>query len=109
MSLYEFIPVEKEGMSVITALIFFFASLGALALINWVKDRLNTHDEILEKHDKTFEQVKDELIKNRIQYTKMEGTIEKTQIIVDRIDKSLSDIARTNTKVIENYLSKGKQ
>lgn len=107
MSLFpEFLPIINEGMSVITAIVLFFAGIGSIVVLKWIIDRLNKHDERLECHENVFNDVRGDFADGRVQFTEMKGSIKQTQIIVDRIDKSLSDIAKTNTKVIESYLKK---
>jgi len=98
MTIYNFIPIENEGMSVITLLVLAFAGMGSLAILRWLIQRLDDHDT-------SFKAVAIELSNGRVQFAELKGSIRETKMIVDRIDASLSDIARTNTKVIESYLN----
>ncbi len=107
MGLYEFIPIENEGMSVVSALVLFFSGIGSWVIMKWIIEKFNYHDKVLTAHEKMFDEVTRELNNSKIQFTEMKGDIKQTRMIVDRIDKSLSDIAKTNTKVIESFLRKG--
>jgi septal ring factor EnvC (AmiA/AmiB activator) len=106
MSIFEVIPIEEEGISVITCIIFFFAGVSSIAVLKWIISRLDKHDERLDCHEKVFDEVRHDFADGRVQFTEIKGSVKQTQTIVDRIDKSLSDIAKTNTKVIESYLRK---
>ena len=104
MSIYNILPIENSGMSVITAMVFFFSSIGLMAVLQWLKERFRLQDEKIEEHDKFVDEIKKEFSDNRVQYTELKGSIQRTQMVVDRIDSSLSDIVKTNTKVIESFL-----
>lgn len=106
MSIYNILPIENSGMSVITAMVFFFSSIGLMAVLQWLKERFRLQDEKIEEHDKFVDEIKKEFSDNRVQYTELKGSIQRTQMVVDRIDSSLSDIVKTNTKVIESFLKK---
>lgn len=107
MSIYEFVPIENEGMSVISATVFFFSGVIAILILNWTINKFKEQDNRIAKHDNCVDELRNDLADGRVQFEKVKGSIEQTQIVVDRIDQSLSDIARTNTKVIESYLRKG--
>jgi hypothetical protein len=106
MSVYEIIPIENCGMSVITGIILFFAGVGSVIVIKWIVGRLDKHDEKLEEHENVFDEIRHDFADGRVQFTELKGSIKQTEIIVARIDKSLSDIAKTNTEVIRSYLKK---
>ena len=104
MSIYNILPIENSGMSVITAMVFFFSSIGLMAVLQWLKERFRLQDEKIEEHDKFVDEIKQEFSDNRVQYTELKGSIKQTQYVVDKIDKSLADIVKTNNKVLESFL-----
>ena len=104
MSIFNIVPVEYEGMSVITMIVFFFVGVGTMAILKWTRERFETQDDRLEEHDKFVRDIRGAFADNRVQCAEMKGSIEKTQTIVDRIDHSLSDIVKTNNQVLGSYL-----
>ena len=106
MSIYSIIPIEYSGMSIITAIVFFFSAFGFGVVIKWMCDRFDKQDEKIADHDKFVEDVKEDLADNRVQYAEMNGAIQQTRMIVDRIDKSVLEIAKTNTKMLETLYKK---
>lgn len=101
MSIYSIIPIEYSGMSIITVIVFFFSAVGFGAVLKWICERFDKQDERISEHDKFVEDVKDDLADNRVQFAEMNGVIQQTRVIVDGIDKSVSDIKTTNTKMLE--------
>lgn len=106
MSIYNITPIEYSGMSVITAIFFVFIGLGSWAVLQQISKRFNLQDEKIEEHDKFVEDMKQEFSDNRVQCAEMKGSIKQTQYVVDKIDQSLSDIVKTNNKVLESFLKK---
>ena len=106
MSVYNIVPIEYEGMSIITVLVLFFMGVGFMAVLNWIRERFAVQDERLEEHDRFVNDIRGEFADNRVQCAEMKGTIKQTQTIVNRIDRSLERITETNTKVIESYLKR---
>ena len=104
--MFSIVPIEYEGMSIITALVLFFMGVGFMAVLKWIRERLAVQDEKLEEHDKFVDDIRSEFADNRVQCAEMKGSIKQTQMVVDRIDRSLENIAKTNTKVIESYLKR---
>lgn len=104
MSLYNITPIEYSGMSIITAIFFVFIGFGAWVVLQQIRDRFNKQDGKIEEHDKFVDEIKKEFTDNRVQYTEMKGSIKQTQYVVDKIDNSLSDIVKTNNKVLESFL-----
>lgn len=115
MSLYNITPIEYSGMSIITAIFFVFIGFGAWVVLQQIKDRFNKQDGKIEEHDRFVDEIKkeftdyrdeikSEFTDNRVQYTEMKGSIKQTQYVVDKIDNSLSDIVKTNNKVLESFL-----
>lgn len=101
MSIYSIIPIEYSGMSIITVIVFFFCAVGGGMVLKWICERFDKQDERISEHDRFVEEVKDDLADNRVQFAEMNGVIQQTRMIVDRIDKSVSDIAKTNIKLLE--------
>ena len=106
MSIYSIIPIEYSGMSIITVIVFFFSAIGFGAVLKWICERFDKQDKRISEHDTFVEEVKEDLADNRVQYAEMNGAIQQTRMIVDRIDKSVSDIAETNIKLLETLYKK---
>lgn len=106
MSIYSIIPIEYSGMSIITVIVLFFAAVGGGIVLKWISERFEKQDEKIAEHDKFVEDVKNDLADNRVQFAEMNGVIQQTRMIVDRIDKSVSDIKMTNTKMLETLYKK---
>lgn len=106
MSIYNITPIEYSGMSVITAIFFIFIGLGSWVVLQQIRDRFNKQDGKIKEHDVFVEEIKQEFSDNRVQCAEMKGSIKQTQYVVDKIDQSLSDIVKTNNKVLESFLKK---
>ena len=106
MSIYSIIPIEYSGMSIITVIVFFFSAVGLGAVMKWICERFNKQDKKIAEHDKFVDDVKNDLADNRVQFAEMNGVIQQTRMIVDRIEKSVSDIKSTNTKMLETLYKK---
>lgn len=104
MTWTDIVPLENEGMSVITAIFFLFAGAGIAVLVKYLTSRLDDQDIRINNHDSCVDELRGELAAGRVQFAEVKGTISQTQIVVDRIDSSLSDIAKTNARVIEVFL-----
>lgn len=83
----DFIPIEMEGMSVITALCLFFIVVGEIILFKQVF-------LMCREHDMTIENVKSDLIEMKID-------VAETNISVKGIEKTLVDITKSNRRVAE--------
>ena len=108
MGLIDIIPIVQHGMSIITLIILSLSFVGTIAILKWLTKRLDNHDYKLEMHEKLFQEVREEFAGSKVQFEQLKGSIEKTQMVVDRIDCSLSDIAKTNVEVLKSYLTKDK-
>ena len=113
MTIFGILPIEEEGISVLSLFIFAFAGIGAAVVLKWVTERFEKQDERFKAqdekfthHDQCVEEIRKELSDGRVQFAKMDGTLSQIRMIVDRIDASSSDIAKTNMKVIESYLKR---
>uniref|UniRef100_A0A6M3LXD9 Uncharacterized protein n=1 Tax=viral metagenome TaxID=1070528 RepID=A0A6M3LXD9_9ZZZZ len=77
----EYLPLESHGMSVFTALTFFFIGVGSVFMYNLFRRELKRINNKIEAHSKaTTEKIKD--------------TNEKVDLLFTKIDNSNSDIAK---------------
>ena len=106
MSIYSIIPIEYSGMSIITVIVLFFGTVGGGFVLKWICERFDKQDEKIAEHDRFVDDVRANLADNRVQFAEMNGAIQQTRMIVDRIDKSVSDIAKTNIKLLETLYKK---
>lgn len=93
-----YVPIENEGMSIISALFFAFGGAAFFMFGGWVVKRLDKHDDSIQD--------------TNIKITRIEGSIETTKVIVQRIDDSMSEIGKQNiylTKYILNNTKGVKQ
>lgn len=82
----DFIPVELEGMSILTAFVFFFIGLGSCFL--W-----NLYTKEIKRIDRD--------IKNAVNETeaKIEDTNSKVDLLFEKIDSTNHDISEIKTHV----------
>lgn len=88
----DFIPIEMEGMSVITALCLFFIVVGEIILFKQVFCMCH-------EHDVTIENVKSDL-------TIMKIDVAETNVSVKGIERSLAEITKSNQRVFEMMVKK---
>ena len=88
----DFIPIEMEGMSVITALCLFFIVIGEIVLFKWVF-------HMCHEHDITIEKVKADL-------TEMKVDVAETNVSVKGIEKSLVDITKSSRHVADMLMKR---
>lgn len=106
MSIYSIIPIEYSGMSIITVIVLSLCTLFGGFVMKWICERFDKQDVKIAEHDRFVEDVREDLADNRVQFAEMNGAIQQTRMIVDRIDKSVSDIAKTNLKLLETLYKK---
>lgn len=94
MSLYDIIPVENEGMSVITLIVFAFGGIGIITVMKWINIRFKEQDMKLKEHDDCVDELRAGLSDGRVQFARLEGTIKNTENIVYRIEQVLSDFTK---------------
>lgn len=100
MSLYEFVPVESHGMSVITLLVLVifttFAGVGITVTLKWIVEKFHEQNEMIkdvdERVDRCVGEIKDEMSDGKVQFAEIKGTIGQTKIMIDNIDKSVSTL-----------------
>ena len=85
-----YVPIENTGMSVISALFFTFGGASMMLFGSWVVKRLDKNDTAIQD--------------TNIKLTRIEGNVDTTKEIVQRIENSMSELGRTNAKVIEHLL-----
>ena len=82
----EYLPLESHGMSVFTALTFFFIGVGSVFMYNLFRRELKRINNKIEAHSKaTTEKIKD--------------TNEKVDLLFTKIDNSNSDIADIKSNI----------
>jgi len=88
----DFLPIEMQGMSVITAICLCFLVVGEMILFKWMYDMYT-------KHDTAIEDIKMDL-------NDMKVDVAETKVMVKSIGKSLDNISNTNRQVIDILLKK---
>ena len=106
MGFIDIIPIEYDGMSIFTLIILVLATIGSYGLLKWIVLRLDGHDEKFNAFDKIVKEVREDFADGRVQFSELKGSIRETQIVVERIDRSLGEIAKTNADVISLMLKK---
>lgn len=104
MTLFDIVPIEYHGMSIITAIILVITGTGVSlsmgVLLRWVFDKFERHDNCLHEHDL--------MLANVVSLNAdTKSDIKETRTVVDRIDASLDKITETNMEVLKSYLKKG--
>ena len=101
MSIYEILPIENNGMSVITVILFFGAGVFFMAILKWIimqfdlnNIRFKEHDIKFKEHDECVQEMRNELANGRVQFAELKGSIQNTENIVSRIEKSVSELIR---------------
>lgn len=114
MNLPEFIPIEYEGMSVITGIILSFAAVGVIAILKWVTDKFQEQDAKIkdvdvrvDHHDTCVDEIRKEMSDGRVQSAEIKGTIQETKTVVERIDGSITEITKTNMDVLKSLIERG--
>ena len=87
-------------MSFISALFFTIGGVGITIFGNWIVKRLDKHDDTLSDH-------KTAINDTNIKLTRIEGNVDTTKEIVQRIENSMSEFGKANTKLIEHVLRNG--
>ncbi len=88
----EFIPIEFSGMSVLTALVFFFLFTGIVIYCRWIQNKIQTYDNFI--------------INMNIDLTDMKVDIAETAVTTKNIEKTLYDLSN---RVIELLLERQKK
>lgn len=88
----EFIPIEFSGMSVLTALVFFFLFTGIAIYCRWIQNKIQTYDNFI--------------INMNIDLTDMKVDIAETAVTTKNIEKTLYDLSN---RVIELLLERQKK
>ena len=112
MTIYDIVPVENHGMSVITLIVFFiiisFATVGLGVFMRLIVDKFQEQDKRFDEHDDCVKELRGELSDSRVRFAEVQGTMEKIQMVVDRIDIQMSELGKTNSRIIESLLKKEK-
>ena len=88
----EFIPIEFSGMSVLTALVFFFLFAGIAIYCKWIKNKIQIYDNFI--------------INMNVDLTDMKVDIAETAVTTKNIEKTLYDLSN---RVIELLLERQKK
>ena len=101
MSIYDIIPVENNGMSVISLMTFFFVGVIFTLVFRWIvsrfaeqNERFKEHDERFKEHDDCVEELRNGLSDGRVQFAELKGLIKNTENIVSRIERAVSDMIK---------------
>lgn len=99
MSIPQFIPIESDGMSVITGIVLSFGAIGATAVLKWVTNKFQEQDEKIkdvdirvDHHDQCVDDLRVELADGRVQFAEVKGTMDKIQSVVDRIEFQMTEV-----------------
>ena len=88
----EFIPIEFSGMSVLTALVFFFLFAGIAIYCKWIQNKIQIYDNFI--------------INMNVDLTDMKVDIAETAVTTKNIEKTLYDLSN---RVIELLLERQKK
>ena len=91
------IPIEDTGMSIISALFFFFGGSSVAVFGGIVLKRLDKHDDVLDDH-------KEAINGTNIKLTRIEGNVDTTMQIVQRMETNVSEMGKTYAGFIERLL-----
>jgi len=94
-----FTPFSDDGMSIITAMFLFFASIICGMFAKWVIDKNMNQDVLIKDHS---EKIQD----TNLRLTRIEGNVDTTKTIVQRIDDSMTELGKTNQYLIKHILEK---
>ena len=93
----DFVPISLDGMSIITALIFFPLFGGCVYLITKLEARYTKRVEVqdvrLDAHDALITDI-------RLTLATFEGDMRATRDIVQKIDDGMTDFARMHRDII---------
>ena len=82
----DFIPIENDGMSVITAIVLFFLITGGVYLAREFAKSLN-------RHDKSITNLK-------VDIAEMKGDVKETRSIMTRIESGITEMQKTYQAVL---------
>jgi len=89
----EFFPFESHGMSIFTALTFFFIGVGSVFMYNLFRRELHRINNKIEEQSKvTTEKIQDT-------HEKIKDTNDKVDILFTKIDSTNEDIAKIRTDI----------
>jgi cell division protein FtsL len=77
-----FIPINLDGMSIFTAITFFFVFIGAGVMVNYMKQELTRINDEIQKHEK-------KLGETQVDISEMKTNIALTLQTVTRMEKIL--------------------
>ena len=90
-------------------IIISFATVGLGVFMRLIVDKFQEQDKRMDEHDDCVKELRGELADGRVRFAEVQGTMEKIQMVVDRIDVQMSELGKTNTRIIESLLKKEKQ
>jgi hypothetical protein len=94
-----FTPFSDDGMSIITAIFLFFCSIICGLFAKAISERFTDHEKRLDDHD-------EKITSMNVKLAVMDGKITTTQMIVQRIDDSMTELGKTNQYLIKHILEK---
>ena len=89
MLLPDFVPIENAGMSIITALVFFFLIVCGLYFIREFNKHESDQDKQLDSHVNIINEIK-------VDIAVMKGDVKETRSVMDRFDSSITDMLKAN-------------
>lgn len=93
MLLPDFMPIENNGMSVITAIILFFLIAGALHFVTDFRKSGREQDKSLHIHNESINEIK-------INIATMQGDVRETKTVMDRMESGITDMLKANQSEI---------
>ena len=91
----DFMPIEPNGMSVITALVLFFVVVGGLYFIRDFKTCDTKQEKRLEKHEEIINDLK-------VDIADIKGDTKELRTGVGKIENSLTDMLKMNQEEISD-------
>lgn len=82
----DFMPIQNDGMSVITAIVLFFLISGGIYLAREFSKSLNKHD--------------DSINDLKVDIAEMKGDVKETRSGMNRVEKSISEMQKTYQAVL---------
>ena len=93
MLLPDFMPIENDGMSVITAIVLFFLIVGGLYFIKEFSKSGREQDKNLNEHRGLINELK-------VDIAEMKGDVKETRSVMKRIETGISEMQKTYQAVL---------
>ena len=89
----DFMPIENDGMSVITGIVLFFLIIGGTYFTNSFSKCNSRQDKTIENHTESINEIK-------VNLATMKGDVHETKTVMDRMESGIVDMLKANQSEI---------